>query len=259
MIPNIPLTDLSIAAEAMYRQGLKDFHKQVKIPSGNTDALAVAAEVAEAGHGSLYVTERYDSTLTVAARAKGFSVVRRDTSTDGDYTNGLLYVEVELLRDTTDRSGLLLACLYGATMSDRTNGRAPWPTWDAEVRHATAKDSDHTSSILATIHLDNPVLDSIDGFSTTMIGRLAEARMWPTGTDATLIDMHDGDALDEPAMCTYGPCEANPHPWGPYLPAERDDLKGYKGRPVRITTTPLALVNENGLHIARKAVTRADY
>lgn len=259
MIPTTPFSDLSDKAQAMYRQGVKDFHKQVKIPAGSTALLAAATEIAEAGHGRLYITEKYDSTLTVAARAKGFSVARRDTATDGNYAQTLLYVEVELLKNAHDQSGLLLACQYGARVATRGVTGSPWPVWNTEVRHATAKDSDHSGSILSTLTIDHPVLDSVDGFSTTMVGILSDLRMWPTDTDVTLLDMHDGDPIDEPEFCTFGSCEANPHPWGPYLPAERDDLNAYKGRPVRITTTPLALVSENGLHIARTAVTHADY
>ena len=47
--------------------------------------------------------------------------------------------------------------------------------------------------------------------------------------------------------------------YAPWLPPQRDDLATLRGRTVRVTITPVALVTTDGSHVARPLVTRADY
>lgn len=243
MIPSKKLSDLSPAALDLYKRAVNHGISH-SLDRSDVLAMAAATEIAEAGLGRLSVFEQ-SANLYPTRLAKGFTVARNEDPSDHG-----LYIEIEVLRNPTARDGYLLACLYGATFTSNTSTGAPWPTWQAKVHHASARDCDHSRSILASIEIDHPVIDSHDGRSTVFIGRLAEALMWPTGTDITLIDAHSGsgtDVLAEPAMCDYGSCADNPHPYGPYLPEHREDIDAHKGRAVRITSTPVALVHDNGL------------
>lgn len=107
--------------------------------------------------------------------------------------------------------------------------------------------------------MDHPVIESISGTATTLVGTLADAKMWPTGTDITRLDPEDGTPIDAPAMCTWGAaCLKEPHAYGPFLPEQRKDLDAYLGRTVRLKITPLSLVQDNGLHADDRAITFGD-
>lgn len=255
MIPTKDPSDLSESARALYCKAVDDY-RQTKIDNGDKAKMAAATEIAEAGLGTLHITKAYGSTLNVNRLLTAFSVARRDDARDHD---GYLYMEVEVLDSPNASDGPLLAALFGATLTNKSGQGSPWPRWTAEVRHASATDSDHSGCILATLDLDNLVLNDSDGFETSFKGILSGIKMYETGTDVTLLGMHDGDPIDEPAMCTCGRGGDTPHPYGPYLPPSRKDLSVYKGRAVKVTVTPIANVADNGLHTSRNAVTHADY
>lgn len=247
MIPTVATADLSEDAKALLRSALNDYNPSTKV---DEDQMAAATELAETGYATLTISENYGATLYAEPKAKGFSVAIDDTAAADAH---LTYIEVEVLRSTTDRKGAVVAALYGATIGNRTSQSAPWPQWNARVHHATARDSDHSACVLADVVIDHPVLDSVDGTQTVLIGTLTDLRIWPTGTDITLIESNRKTPLDEPDMCTG--C-ATPHPYGPYIAPERDDLDRYLNQPVRVTITPIALVDANGQKTTRERITK---
>jgi hypothetical protein len=251
VIPTADLADLSDDARALYKDALHDYNRQANV-SGDTQ-MAAATELTETGYATLSISGN-GATLRLDPKAKHFTAAVRTGAAEHPH---LTYIEVEVLRTPNDRTGTTFAALYGAEISNRTGQGSPWPQWHARVHHATARDSDHSASILADLTIDHPVLDTINGVETVLIGTLTDIRMWPTGTDITLIDSNRKTPLDEPDMCTYGDaCAAKPHPYGPFMPPERDDLDRYLGRPVRVTITPVTLVDPTGQPTARQRITR---
>lgn len=251
MIPTAAYTDLSEGAKALYRTAQEDYNPGTKV--NGEQQMAAAIELTETGYATLSTSDEYGSTLHLEPKSRDFTAAVR---TDAANHPHLTYIEVEVLHSATDDHGTTLACLYGAEISNKTRQGAPWPQWNARVHHATARDRDHSPSILADLTIDHPVLSSIDGIQTVLIGTLADIRAWQSGTDITLLDANRHTPIDEPVMCTYGAaCAATPHPYGPYLPPERDDLDAHVGRPVRITITPISLVDAHGQHTARPRIT----
>lgn len=254
MIPKIDLADLSAEHRRFYSRALDSNYRRADIRDDDDRLLACA--LAEFGYGRAYLSDN-GGTFTATPYLKAFTVARRAVADKNKAAYS--YIEVEVLRRSTDTNGVLLAALFGATFDNKTASTAPWPTFTAQVRHDQARDSDHSLSILATLDIDHPVVESVTGHATTLVGTLTDARMWPTGTNITLIESNRGTPLDKPDMCTYGAaCAKNPHPYGPYLPDERDDLDDLTGRIVRLTITPLSLVQDNGLHIDDRAITFGD-
>lgn len=258
MIPKFALAHLSADARRFYGRALDSSYRRAEIRDDDDRADAIA--LAEAGYGRAYLTDNGGS-FTATAYLDAFSVAYRDIAaeeTDLNYAAST-YIEVEVLRRPTDSHGALLAALSGATFSNSTRQSALWPTFTAQVNHGTARDADHSPSILAALDVDRPVIESVSGTATTLLGTLADAKMWPTGTDITLLDTNDGTPIEAPAMCTWGAaCQRDPHAYGPYLPEERDDLAAYLGRTVRLTITPLSLVQDNGLHVTDHAIIFGD-
>lgn len=258
MFPSTTLDALSEHARRLYKRAANDYHRQVK----STTEIEVAAltELASAGFGTTYINREGEATFRAIVRAKGFTVAKRNIDEDDERrTQHYSYIEVEVLDNANDRDrGYLLASLYGATFENRGSGNSPWPVFTAQVRHESARDADHSASILATLDFDHPVLDSIRGGATTMIATLSAIRMWPTGTDITLLDTFDSTPIEEPDYCDReGACARNPHPYGPFQPEKCEDLDRFVGHPVRITITPVSLVKPNGFPKGRRTITHA--
>lgn len=257
MIPKADLSDtsvFSIEARRLYGRALDSSYRRTDIRD-DEDRMQ-AGVLADNGYGRAYFTDNGGS-FTAIPYLTAFTVARRDITPDHiDYAH-FAYIEVEVLRSPRDQNGSLLAALWGATFRNNSGQSTPWPTFTAQVNHATARDADHSPSILAALDVDHPVIESVSGTATVLVGTLSAAKMWPTGADITRIDARDGRTpLDTPDMCTWGAaCVKDPHPYGPFLPEDRDDLDAYLGRTVRLTITPLSLVQDNGLHIDDRPIT----
>ena len=248
MIPSKQTTELSDAARRFIRNS-RDAGYSNQVSDAD---LPVAREIAEAHLGRLYYSN-YGHSLTLVPRAKHFAVA--DGVSDFTMQHGL-YAEVAIL-SAHARDGFLLAALKGARFDrvDR-NRDLPWAQWRLVVRHPTAVDCDHSASTLADIAIDNPQPTRLDAQGSVLVGTLTGIRIYPTGTDITLMDDQSPERLlAEPKMCTYGSCADKPHPFGPYLPPEREEFDAYLGQPVQITLRPLNSVDDHGLPLGESSIT----
>lgn len=234
--PVIMPSELSDHALAIYEKALR---KQRTLQQGEIatpEDVAAAKEIAAAGLGSYRFFEYNGShALWVTELASDFFTAGEPSEAEG------LRVEVfvsppsrRYLRD----DGLMLACMDGAEIYRMdARGDAPWRPWRVVCRHATATDFEHDGVILGEIEVDD-LTPELLGPVSSYFARIVSVRGWPFGSDPFA---YEGDRDYAPGSSCDGECGLAPHPFGPYVPPERQELEKYAGWTARIVATPCGL------------------
>lgn len=177
------------------------------------DELVAAGFVSDPSGNTLWIT-RVASDYTLAVGDGPWSITVSLVNRPGQYK----------------AEGLLRVVLEGAELdtSEQTYG-------GPNVRLATyvpnALDFEHSSAYSASIELRLPTFPMISTTQIRLWGMIANAHLYPLGTDPLLLDDHSNEAITEPVRCELDQCSdehegGSPHFIAPYLPPQVDALTG---------------------------------
>lgn len=228
MIPSLTPSELPTAmVRAVYEQSRSG---RLEAWSSDPSVAEAGAVLAEAGLGHVSsVGDRH--CLTTIGLHPAFTVAR----SGGRRQPWRCYVELLL---PAPRGPLLLACLDGAQLTARAHLQdLPWDTWTVTVYDDSATDAEHDPVHLADFEIAALSVRSISGATSVYAGFLTSARAWPNDVDPF--------SLEDFGACSAISCPA-PHPFGPYLAPERDDLCAVVGQPVLVSVSPQSATDDRG-------------
>lgn len=219
--PTLP-AELSSGA----RKALRRLQQTGAVPARFETYRIDPAAVAELVDASLVTLGQPDQLVTIR------HVDRHYIDVHGD---GPMYVAIHLDRYESypryPHDGTLLATLHGAFTSMHTNDGGS--TLEVSVNHPTGTDFEHDQMQLASYTIAAPTLVH-HGTASRFIGILLQAESYPAGVDPLTVESEDSGPTHDCPTCDPT------HPIGRYRPPADDRLREHVGRPVSVTTIPLA-------------------